>query len=165
VRQANERPDHRAGGGACDRGLYRCAVDSRLADDNEKFARLNPRRLHCVAATDWIALKQRGLWRTRWWKGGGIPERIHGGESARAVKGFERNDRRVAGPRNMHDATAADRIATGNRESLNRGALRCLELIEQLTNSIEPDARTTLTPARSVAREPLASRPKERRLA
>jgi hypothetical protein len=43
--------------------------------------------------------------------------------------------------------------------------LRCLKLIKQLTNSIEPDARTTLTHARSVAREPLASRPKECRLA
>jgi hypothetical protein len=42
------------------------------------------------------------------------------------MKGFERNDRRVAGPRNVHDAAAADRIATSNRERLNRWALRCL---------------------------------------
>ena len=68
-------------------------------------------------------------------------------------------------PRNVHDAAAADRIATGNRERLNGGTLRCLELIKQPTNSSEPNARTTLTHARSVAREPLASRPKERRLA
>ena len=65
VREADERTDHRTRGGACDRRLYRCAVDSRLTYDNEKFAWLDPRRLDCVTATYWIALKQRGLRRTR----------------------------------------------------------------------------------------------------
>ncbi len=131
VRQAHERADHGARLYASDRCLHWRTVDSRLTHHNEKFARLNPRLVHSIASARRIALKLRRLWRAGWRKCGGIPERIHGGESTGTVKGLQRNNCRVAGPRNVNNPTGADRVASSRRERLNRRPLRGLKLIEE----------------------------------
>ena len=56
------------------------------------------------------------------------------------MKRLKRNDRRVAGPRNMHDPSGANRIAASDRKPFDRGALCLLKLIEEGANACKPGA-------------------------